>query len=222
MKYQLEIQLPITSSNDFDTLIKLENALIDRLADQHEVDGNDFGSGTMTVFILTDDPDQAFEASKSLLTPMGLLAIAQIMYRAYPEGQSIPLWPMPDNVARIMTYLQQIQEEGGSNNFVVFVANPEANYYIQFAGEVGQSKLYAEAVSNNFLEPKFKLNDAQISHLETLGWKAPPPDGMNFFREWQADTEVDRQQIAQEVMRTLTEVYGVAPHQVLGVNLVLE
>jgi hypothetical protein len=48
-KYQLVLQLPGTTQRDFAVLINLEESLADVLDDTtHELDGHDFGSGTMT------------------------------------------------------------------------------------------------------------------------------------------------------------------------------
>jgi hypothetical protein len=52
MKIQLVLELPAKTTDDFDLLIELENALIEALANRHSVDGHDFGSGTMNIFIL--------------------------------------------------------------------------------------------------------------------------------------------------------------------------
>ena len=45
MKYQLILQWPATSINDYDKMIDIENTLTANLADQSEVDGHDVGSG---------------------------------------------------------------------------------------------------------------------------------------------------------------------------------
>jgi hypothetical protein len=115
-----------------------------------------------------------------------------------------------ENLQIIVTSLRRIQEEGGSDNFVIFLIDKEGNYYIQFAGSRGESELHAEAVSNQFLVPKYKLTEGQITLLETIGWNPPSssPDGSpNFYRGYEASTDNERQIIAHDVIRTMTEVY---------------
>ena len=205
-------------------------------------DGGDIGSGTINAFSYVIDPFLAVGTIVESLRRSGLLPGAVIAI-ANEEGFDV-LWPQDykgsfsyfppaekaantkdlteENVATIATLLQRIQEEGGTGNFVVFIADAEANYYIQFAGEASEPELYAEAVSNEFLEPKFKLNQDQISALQALGWSAPSSDRVNFYRDWHATNHEHRVHIAREVMRTFSEIYGIAPDQPLSVNLGLQ
>ena len=78
MKIQLVLELPANTIDDFDLLIELENALIEALAKRHLVDGHDFGSGTMNIFILTERLDEAFGSSKEILQTKELLSKARI------------------------------------------------------------------------------------------------------------------------------------------------
>lgn len=128
---------------------------------------------------------------------------------------------MNDNLVTIVNSLKRIQTEGGSGNFVVLNISTPKNYYIQFTGESGKSKLYAEAVSNNYLQPEFVLSEKQIAQLQSIGWCSPPVDG-NFYQEWQARNDEDRELIAEVVMLTFTEVYGLSANQLLDVKLTLD
>lgn len=129
---------------------------------------------------------------------------------------------MKGNLATIVTSLRRIQEEGG-NNAVIFASGANENYYIQFAGDKGEIRLYAEAVSNECLPPDFALNENQIRRLQSMGWNHPSQGGTpNFFREWQATNDQQRLTIAHEVMRAFVEVYGATPHQPLIVDLMLD
>ena len=127
---------------------------------------------------------------------------------------------MEDKLATIVASLRRIQEEGG-HNFVIFHADAEKNYYIQFSCEPGEAKLYAEAVGNQFLAPEFALNPAQIARLKTMGWHSPGPGSVNFYRRWKAISDHERLLIAREVMRTFTEVYGYLLNQPISVELEL-
>lgn len=42
--------------NNYDKLLRFEEALISLLGRSADVDGHDFGSGEMNIFILTEDP----------------------------------------------------------------------------------------------------------------------------------------------------------------------
>jgi hypothetical protein len=122
----------------------------------------------------------------------------------------------------IKEMLRRIQREGGNSNFVTFVADAEKNYFIQFASEAGATRLYGEAVSNEFLEPQYALNTNQMAHLLSLGW-APPAGGyVNYNYEWHTTTNEDRRRIAKKVVQTFIEVYGVTPDETMDVNLVLQ
>jgi hypothetical protein len=85
----------------------------------------------------------------------------------------------------------------------------------------GQKSFWAEAVSNDVLKPEFALGAERIERLKSLGWQSE--SGRNFFRnDWQASNDEERTQVAEEVVRTLVEVYGYEADQPLDVNLVLE
>lgn len=60
MPYILVLQWPGASMSDYDELINLEDQLEGVLSAGHSVDGHDFGSGEMNIFVETDDPAAAF------------------------------------------------------------------------------------------------------------------------------------------------------------------
>ncbi len=126
---------------------------------------------------------------------------------------------MEENLANIAAALRQIQDDGGDGNFVVFTADPAKNYYIQFVGELGHADLFGEAVSNEFLERPYRLTHAQEDRLRELGWQAG--EG-NFYQEWFASNDEDRQEIAQLVMQTFVEVYNISPAQPVDIVVNLE
>ena len=66
MKYQLVLQWS-DQSVTYDELISIEEALIEKLSKKHEVDGHDSGSGEVNIFILTNDPRNAFNEVRSIL-----------------------------------------------------------------------------------------------------------------------------------------------------------
>jgi hypothetical protein len=130
---------------------------------------------------------------------------------------------MIDHLTTLYEALRQLHAEGGHGNFVIFTAEHIESYYVQVAGSKGGDRLYAEAVSNDFLRPEFALTEDQIAHMRRLGWQLPQPgEEGNFFREWQAASDGDRLGVARFLLQTLTEVYGVPDDEPLDVNLVLE
>jgi hypothetical protein len=67
MKYQLVLQFQGEQIEDFDELLKLEFDLGLSLKGKHIVDGHDFGSGEMNIFIHTDNPEEALSNAKASL-----------------------------------------------------------------------------------------------------------------------------------------------------------
>jgi len=69
MKYQLVLQFPANSMEDFDRLVSLQDTLIEELNEVATVDGHDFGLGKLNIFVLTDDPATVFgKPTESLST----------------------------------------------------------------------------------------------------------------------------------------------------------
>ena len=131
---------------------------------------------------------------------------------------------MDRDLATIAGSLRRIQDDGGGGSFVVFTLDEEKGYYIQLAVGPREGLLWAEAVSNKFLQPEFALSPERTARLESMGWNAPRQSSnfKNFYREWEAASDGDRLQIARETVRVMVEVYGWAPGQSLQVELVLQ
>ena len=132
-----------------------------------------------------------------------------------------------DTLFAIAGSLGLILEVGG-HNFVIFTADAEKNYYIQFSHALGEEKVHAEAVSNHFLAPEFRLDSAQIARLKMMGWHPPevgPAESgrANFYREWEWTNDDARLRLmALDVMRTFAEVYGYPPDQDISARIKLE
>jgi hypothetical protein len=82
---------------------------------------------------------------------------------------------------------------------------PEGVYVQGLLEEDGS--LFLEVPSNQFLP--IPLTDAEIEHLLGLGWQAPEDGFPNFWRELPSDS-ITPGLVAGLLVRTLTEVYGVA------------
>ena len=94
MQYVLVLQWPASSEADFDALIEMEGALESSLNEVHGfVDGHDFGSGEMNLFIHTDAPLHAFRDAHSSLGTDARWAAVRAAYRpADGDGYEV-VWP---------------------------------------------------------------------------------------------------------------------------------
>jgi hypothetical protein len=99
MRYQLILQWP-SSVVDFEVLRALQDLLEAALSADHDVDGNDFGSGDGNIFILTDDPKAAFEQVRSAVGRHPAWPALRAQYRDLEEDEDdddfVSLWPTPD------------------------------------------------------------------------------------------------------------------------------
>lgn len=80
--------------------------------------------------------------------------------------------------------------------------------YVQISSD-GPDELFAEAVSNTFLEGASRLTDAEMQRLRHLGWSPPTGDDEpNWYRTFDAS---DAAATAELVLRTLRDAYGADP-----------
>jgi len=94
MRYQLVLQWsPVSGLRDYDMLIEMEDLLLDKLDKQDDVDGHDFGSGDMNIFILTDDPGACFERVKAILECRDTWASVRVAYREISGDEYFILFP---------------------------------------------------------------------------------------------------------------------------------
>jgi hypothetical protein len=93
MKYELVLQFRGDSIEDYDTMIALEDALIETLRSSARVDGHDMGSNERNIFIFTPNPRQTFERAKTVLERENCLHAATAAYRPIDGEDYIVLWP---------------------------------------------------------------------------------------------------------------------------------
>jgi len=94
MKYQLVIQFPGESKDDFEELIEIEKDLDKQLTTDAEVDGHDFGSGQMNIFILTNEPGVTFNKVKNILSKKkNIFLNMKAAYRDIKDKNFNILWP---------------------------------------------------------------------------------------------------------------------------------
>ena len=93
MEYKLVIQWPASSISDYDTLIDIEDVLIDKLKDGSEVDGHDAGADEMNIFINNEDPKVTFTAIKKAIGTRDFWVDARIAYRRSSKSNYTMIWP---------------------------------------------------------------------------------------------------------------------------------
>lgn len=104
MQYQVVLQIPQNSIRDFDKMTAIEDDLRAVLEPQHEVDGNDWGSGTINYFILTDDFSQIIEPAKTVFGKYDLITVLKAAYRSLDADDYIALWPSDLKSFDLMKY----------------------------------------------------------------------------------------------------------------------
>ncbi|MDO7084224.1 hypothetical protein WNY51_11750 [Pseudocolwellia sp. AS88] len=92
MKFQLVIQFDTSNFDDFDWLIALEDKLELKLGSAHEVDGHDFGSGEMNIFINTNNPQSALATCKKAIDELTILKFIAA-YRDFTSEEFTVIYP---------------------------------------------------------------------------------------------------------------------------------
>ena len=87
MKFQFILQWPALSIKDYDSLIEIEDLLIQKLAKRTQVDGHDAGSGEMNIFLFTNDPEATFKEVKGILGKHPSWPSVRIAYRNVSQGE---------------------------------------------------------------------------------------------------------------------------------------
>lgn len=92
MKYQLVLQFPEELFGDLDWIADIEDRLDESLKEA-EVDGHDFGSGEINIFIHTNNPVSTFEVVRTILKYSNLFEYVKVAYREISGDQYTCLWP---------------------------------------------------------------------------------------------------------------------------------
>ena len=87
------LQFDAADVDDFDQLVALEDQLLAALQSKGEVDGHDFGSGEMNIFILTNDPIGVFDVARKVVEASGLLDRLRAAHRPVESDTYTVLWP---------------------------------------------------------------------------------------------------------------------------------
>jgi hypothetical protein len=94
MKYQLVLQLPASSAEDYDEMIELEKVIMGNLTDLDCVDGHDAGAGEMNIFILTDSPKAAFDRIRQVPAIRDVMPDLKVAYREIGKHDFTILHPV--------------------------------------------------------------------------------------------------------------------------------
>jgi len=93
MQYQLVLQFPATTVDEWDELIAFEETLTHLFGESASVDGHDFGSGEFNLFILTDHPKAVFQQSRKALEKSQPTRSFKAAYRNLDVEDYVTLWP---------------------------------------------------------------------------------------------------------------------------------
>jgi hypothetical protein len=91
-KFQLVIQVPISSVGDFDRMVEAEQKMEALLGSLGRVDGHDSGSGEGNIFIFTDEPAIACQKALPCLDEKSR-DLARAAYRDADGEDFTILWP---------------------------------------------------------------------------------------------------------------------------------
>jgi hypothetical protein len=93
VRYVLVLQWPGFSEADFNALIGMEDTLTEALGDHSRVDGHDFGTDEMNIFIETGDPAEAFSDALAVLGDDLRWAEVRAASRDQTQDAYTILWP---------------------------------------------------------------------------------------------------------------------------------
>ena len=95
MNYQLVLQFPLDSIEDYDALIEYETKLMQThpLRDLFIVDGHDAGNAEMNLFLHTNDPRGSLKALLAQAESPLLIEMKAGYRELNPEADYQPLWP---------------------------------------------------------------------------------------------------------------------------------
>ena len=90
------VQIPVSESTDFDSLVEIENGLIEILAKHRgaRIDGHEIGRGRFNMFVVSDEPwPSVFGRIRAFLEFRGVLGDAVIATRLVEGEEYRVLWP---------------------------------------------------------------------------------------------------------------------------------
>jgi hypothetical protein len=94
MRHILVLQWAVSSAADLEDLVRMEEELETSLGADAVVDGHDFGSGEMNIFIETDHPARAFADVEAILGHWPRWAGVRAAHRETSGDAYTVLWPL--------------------------------------------------------------------------------------------------------------------------------
>jgi hypothetical protein len=94
VQYLLILQFPFSDLVDYETMIELEELLIEQipLTTDGKVDGHDAGKSEMNIFIFTNEPHTVLKIAKKLISA-DLVKEMRAGYREVEGEVYTPIWP---------------------------------------------------------------------------------------------------------------------------------
>ena len=94
MNHTLVIQFPLknASASDFDRMLMIENELQLALRESHHVSGHKIGATSLSIFIHTDDPEDAFQLARDILSREDQKNITAAISNKDDNSYSV-IWP---------------------------------------------------------------------------------------------------------------------------------
>jgi hypothetical protein len=93
VRYILVLKWSGSSASDYEGLVDMETLLETELGDSASVDGHDFGSGEMNIFLETDEPVAAFSEVVAALGNTPRWSEVRAAYRESMGERYEILWP---------------------------------------------------------------------------------------------------------------------------------
>ena len=93
MENQLVVQFEASTSDDFVRLLHFEQALNERVGQSAIIDGHDFGSGELNIFVLTHDPMATFELVQEVAEELRPHQQMRVAFRRVEDEDYVILWP---------------------------------------------------------------------------------------------------------------------------------
>ncbi len=126
------------------------------------------------------------------------------------------------NEAQFISSLRKLIFEDGTYKFLIVSAKELKEIYVQFFSPGKHDPaLECEAVSNEFLPEKLRLNENKISLLKELGFKEPK-DSSNFSMEFDVSSETAIRNVARVALRIFREIYDCPSQLELQFELSIE
>lgn len=108
------------------------------------------------------------------------------------------------NKEQLKTNLHRLITEGSEDSFLIVSVG---DIYVQFVPPSEEKEIYCEAVSNEFLPRRMKLDEKRTSRLKELGFEEPG-ESPNYSRYFDISNDNALQEAIQTILSIFANVYG--------------